>query len=147
MMGQELPKRVRRRAPMFLEPAEAKAFVATLPKPYDLAAETMLLTGMRPADMCGIRVGDIDFPRRRVIVTETVRIVSGRVVMGPTKTDKVRSIPLPASWACRGDRDARCRGRIVMRPSEQRDRFGIARRALTSARLGAPGTRAQPARR
>ena len=52
-------------------------------------------TGPRPAELCGLRVRHVDFLKRSVEVKETLTVVDGRLVEGPTKTYARRSVPLP----------------------------------------------------
>lgn len=99
-----LPKAVKK-PPMFLTPDQVRQLVATVdgaapddasrPWPYSLAVLLLAYTGLRPSEMCGLRVGAVDLLRRRVSVVETLSIVNGRLVEGPTKTKRHRSVPLP----------------------------------------------------
>lgn len=63
----------------------------------------LVLLGLRPAELCGLRVGAVDFGRLTVHVTETLNVVhrygDGRrtVVEGPTKsTSGDRVLPISA---------------------------------------------------
>ncbi|HVM10346.1 MAG TPA: site-specific integrase [Acidimicrobiales bacterium] len=104
-------KKVRRQDMLTMEQIEA--FVEALPLHYQPLGWTLVFTGYRPAEVCGANVGDLDFLRRRIEVTETVQpvpkfgdentpggVVPYQLVTGPTKTEAGdRSIPLPA-WLC-----------------------------------------------
>jgi integrase len=88
--------------------------------PYKPAIWLLVFAGLRPAELCGLRVRDIDFVRHNVSVRATLMPVHGhrgqpwRMVEGPPKTDAGdRTVPIPA-WLCddlsgmlaaRGDRD------------------------------------------
>lgn len=52
--------------------------------------------GLRWGEAIGLRVRDIDFLRRRITVHENAVQVGTKHVVGTTKGDKVRSVPVPA---------------------------------------------------
>ena len=86
--------------------AEMERLVTNIKDPYKPAAWLLVYTGMRPAELCGLRVRSIDFARRLVCVTETLMPVNRydesvyRLVDGPTKTAASdRDIPIP-QWLC-----------------------------------------------
>lgn len=72
-------------------------------EPYKPAIWLMVLGGLRPAELCGLRVGSIDFARHVVHVTETLLPVHKygttahqSAVTGPPKSEAGnRSIPIP----------------------------------------------------
>ena len=71
--------------------------------PYKPAVWLLVLTGMRPSELCGLRVRSVDFARNLISVTETLVPVSAygdqklALVGGPTKTEAGdRTIPIPA---------------------------------------------------
>ena len=73
---------------------------------YKTAMWLLVFTGMRPAELCGLRVEDVDLVRRVVHVRRTWSPVPGfdggprEFVSGPVKSDAgQRSIPLPG-WLC-----------------------------------------------
>src|SRR5262249_850318 len=66
----------------------------------------VVFTGMRPAELCGLRVEDVDLIRRIVHVRQSWSPIPGfdgnarRYVYGPVKSDAgQRSIPVP-NWLC-----------------------------------------------
>jgi integrase len=74
--------------------------------PYKPAVWLLILTGMRPAELYGLRVRSIDFVRNLVSIRETLLPVSAyahqrlELVSGPPKTAAGdRTIPIPA-WLC-----------------------------------------------
>jgi integrase len=76
--------------------------VAAVPGPYKSAVWLIVLTGIRPAELCGMRVGAVDFVRNVVHVHETLQPIHKfgdhpyRLVAGPTTTDAGdRLIPIP----------------------------------------------------
>lgn len=82
---------------------EAHRLVAATRDPYKPLVWILLLCGLRPAEVCGLLVGHIDFTRRTLHALETINFVQGygdvpaSVHRGPTKTAAGdRFIPLPA---------------------------------------------------
>ncbi len=85
-----------------LSMADVHRLVATVADRYKPAVWLMILTGMRPAELCGLRVGAVDFVRHVVHVHETLQPIHAfgdypyQLVTGPTKTDAGdRRIPIP----------------------------------------------------
>jgi integrase len=79
------------------------ALVEQVKDPYKPAVWLLVLTGMRPAELCGLKVRSVDFARHLISVTETLLPVSAygdhhlTLVHGPPKTEAGdRSIPIPA---------------------------------------------------
>jgi integrase len=77
-----------------------------VPERYRPAVWLLVYTGMRPAELCGLRVRDIDFARQVVTVSRTRAPVAGydgrgrEHLHGSTKTEAgQRSIPIPG-WLC-----------------------------------------------
>ena len=85
----------RRQEPRFLTADEVNALVAATRAPYGFLILFAAYTGLRPSELCGLRVDKLDLLRRRVEVSETLVQISGETVIGPTKSDAVRSVPLP----------------------------------------------------
>ncbi len=81
--------------------------IAHVPDRYKSAVWVLVLAGLRPAELCGLRLRDVDFVGHEVSVRTTLMPVHrygdqpyrGRVE-GPPKTDAGdRTIPIPA-WLC-----------------------------------------------
>jgi integrase len=53
-------------------------------------------TGLRWGEATGLRVSDIDIPKRRVNVNVNAVFVKGKIIVGTPKTHKRRSVPFPA---------------------------------------------------
>jgi integrase len=51
--------------------------------------------GLRAGEVLGLRRESVDLVRRVLIVDQAVSDVRGRLVVGPTKTGKARSVPIP----------------------------------------------------
>jgi integrase len=88
--------RVRHQAGQALALDDLLRLVEHTRPPYRAAVLLLVHTGMRPAEMAGLRVGRLDLTRRQVTVAETLTDVGGRLVPGPTKSDRQRVVPLPA---------------------------------------------------
>lgn len=85
-----------------IDMAQAHRLVASTRDPYKPAVWLLLLLGLRPAELCGLRVRSVDFPRRTVTVAETLTPVHSYdrerygLVEGPPKTDaSARTLPIP----------------------------------------------------
>jgi integrase len=102
--GHRLPVRQRKiRQGDVLSMEQAHRLVGAVPGPYKSAVWMLMLTGMRPAELCGLRVSSVDLLRGEVHVTESLLPVHKfgdqpyhRDVTGPTKTEASdRGIPIP----------------------------------------------------
>jgi integrase len=62
---------------------------------YRSALLLLVYTGLRPAELCGLRVGRLNVLKGYVHICETLTEVQGRLIVGPTKTDQERLVPLP----------------------------------------------------
>jgi integrase len=76
--------------------------VAHVKDPYKPAVWLLMLAGLRPAELCGLRVCDVDFVKHVIHVSQTVLPVHSfdsegfRLVTGPPKTSAGdRRIPIP----------------------------------------------------
>jgi len=88
-------------ANMFLTMAEAVAIIDRMPKRHQDAARLMLATGLRPAEMRALTVGDVYLDAQQPVVRVTKAIKQDRVkgsYVGPPKSPRaVRSLGLPPS--------------------------------------------------
>ena len=90
-----------------LDMGQVHQLVAEVRDPYKPAVWLLVLTGLRPAELCGLRVSSVDTVRGLVHVTETLLPVHKfgdepyrSAVEGPPKTAAGdRTIPIPA-WLC-----------------------------------------------
>ena len=126
--------------------------------PFKPAVWLLVLTGIRPAELCGLRVGAVDFARNSLHISETLQPIhrfggeNYRLVTGPPKTDAGdRVIPIPpwlteqlaAVLAERAERDAASVDRsahLFVRPKGgplERDKFrqAVIRPALRATSL------------
>jgi integrase len=83
--------------------AEVHQLVDHTREPYKPAVWMLALLGLRPAELCGLRVGAVDFARGTVHIIETLNVVhryddaKRTLVEGPTKsTAGDRVLPMPA---------------------------------------------------
>jgi integrase len=105
--GHHVPVRRRRiRQGDVLTMTEVHALIDQIRDPYKPAVWLLVLTGMRPAELCGLRVRSVDFVRHLVSIRETLLPVSAyadqrlELVSGPPKTEAGdRTIPIPG-WLC-----------------------------------------------
>jgi integrase len=51
--------------------------------------------GLRQGEVFGLRVEDVDFQRRRVLVRQQLKLVRGRPIFAPPKGRREREVPLP----------------------------------------------------
>jgi integrase len=92
--GHSIPVR-RRRAPILTMEQVHQLADAADPR-YTPAIWLLVLAGLRPSELCGLRVCDIDWPRRTLTVNETQMWVKGEhVVKGPKTESGIRTIPIP----------------------------------------------------
>jgi integrase len=92
--GHSIPVR-RRRAPVLTMEQVHQLVDAADPR-YVPAIWLLVLAGLRPSELCGLRVCDIDWPRRTLTVNETQLWVKGEmVVKGPKTESGLRTIPIP----------------------------------------------------
>lgn len=93
-------RRLRDRDVLTME--EVHRLIACVPEPYQPAVWLLVLTGIRPAELCGLRVSDVNLTRGLVHVSQNLQPIHGyggeryRLVAGPPKTDAGdRVIPIP----------------------------------------------------
>jgi integrase len=94
--GARLP-RLQRHEAAFLEPTLVEAIAAEMRPPYDLLVRILGQLGPRFGEAAALRRRSVDLLRRRLVISESLAEVGGRLVFGPTKTHAVRRVPLTAS--------------------------------------------------
>lgn len=62
---------------------------------HRLLVLTLAYTGLRWGEACALDIGDLDLMRGRVTVRRSVSTVAGRQHVGPTKTHRERTVPIP----------------------------------------------------
>lgn len=83
--------------PVFLSAAEVERLARATRAPYDLLIRVAAATGLRPSELCGLRVGRLNLVQGTIEVAETLTVVGGHVQVGPTKSYARRTVGLPRS--------------------------------------------------
>jgi integrase len=96
--GVSLP-RVRQTERRYLTHQQVAELAESCGEPYRLVVLFLAYTGLRWGEMAALRVGRVDFLRRRVLVAESVTPVRGVMTFGPTKGHERREVSLPRSWS------------------------------------------------
>lgn len=78
----------------WLQPDEVDKLIVCSPDDARIMVRFLATTGLRIGEALGLRVGSID-PRRQQVTVTRQRLQDGSV--GPTKTRRSRSVPLPSS--------------------------------------------------
>lgn len=89
-----LPKRDQRK----VEPwprQQVQAVIDGLPQRYRAIAVVAAGCGLRQGEVFGLRVRDVDFLRRRLLIEQQVKLLHGRVTIDKPKGGKTRTVPLP----------------------------------------------------
>jgi integrase len=125
--GHSMPTR-RQRTPV-LTMEQVDRLVSHTDERYRTAVWLLALAGLRPSELCGLRVMDIDWDSHTVSVNEVQMWVKGElVVKGPKTVSGLRTIPLP-EWLIDELRDhLDKRAAAVGRPMEPTDRAYVSPR-------------------
>jgi integrase len=94
--GIRLPRSVQAE-PVFLSAEQVEALARATRPPYDLLVRVAAATGLRPSELCGLRVGRLNLVQGTLEVAETLTVVNGRVEVGPPKSYARRTVGLPRS--------------------------------------------------
>lgn len=78
---------------------QVAAVVAAHPERYQAVPLVAAGCGLRQGEVFGLRVEDVDFLRRKVLVRQQVKLVKSRPVIAPPKGGKTREVPLPDAVA------------------------------------------------
>ncbi len=82
----------------FFTPDEARRILAVTPEPYATAFEIAALTAMRPGELFGLKVRDLDFERRVIFIRRSARYSK---LQAPKTAASVRVVPIPERLAAR----------------------------------------------
>lgn len=96
-------------------------------------------TGLRWGEMAALRVGSVDFDRRRVAVDESVVELEGVMTWGTPKNHERRSVPFPDFLV--GPLAARCAGRSLDAPLFTSANGGLIRNGNFRHRVFEPAVR------
>lgn len=89
------PPKVPQRRIVPWSPERVDALVAAHPPRYRAIPVVAAGCGLRQGEVFGLRVEDVDFLRRRLLVRRQVRLVRGRRVFALPKGGREREVPLP----------------------------------------------------
>ena len=95
--GVKLPRAVRA-DPRFLTPDEVARLVEGA-QPHGLSVTVLALCGLRFGELAALRVRGVNLLRRRLVVSQSVTEVGGRLVWSLPKTNRTRTVPFPPSLA------------------------------------------------
>jgi integrase len=95
-VGVKLP-RLEHREALYFEPGGVDSIAETVGAPYDTLVTVMGVCGLRWGEAVALRGRHVDGLRRRLVVEESVAEVSGRFVLGSTKSHARRRVPVPAT--------------------------------------------------
>lgn len=87
----------RQSEPLFFTPEQVARLAEHTEPPFDVFVLLDAYTGLRPSEVCGLRVRRLDLMRGRVEVAEVINDVNGKAIPGPTKTYAKRRVPIPPS--------------------------------------------------
>jgi integrase len=94
--GVRLPRAVQAE-PIFLSAAQVELLAQATRPPYNLLVRFAAATGLRPSELCGLRVGRLNLVKGTVEVAEALTVIAGRTEVGPTKSYARRTVGLPRS--------------------------------------------------
>jgi integrase len=92
--GVDLP-RIKKRRRRYLTAHEVEALADAAGPDGRLPVLVLAYSGLRWCELAALRVGSVDFLRRRFNVAEAVTEVGGRLVWGTPKSHEARSVPIP----------------------------------------------------
>jgi len=95
-VGVKLPKLVRRDM-LFLTPTEIERLASCIVEPYGVMIYFAAYSGLRFGEVTALRVGRLDLLGAKVRVVEAYSEVSGKLYLGPPKSGRERTVPLPRS--------------------------------------------------
>jgi integrase len=98
-VGVELPRDRRREEMCFLEPEQVNALANAIDDRYRALIYTAAYGGLRAGELGALTVRRLDLLARTLHVAESAGEVRSRLVVGPTKTGRVRTISLPSFLA------------------------------------------------
>ncbi|GAA1742542.1 tyrosine-type recombinase/integrase [Microbacterium paludicola] len=95
--GVELPKNERSEgfAPVFLTATQIERLATALPQPYDTLIRFAAFTGLRAAEIAGLRVRDVNFAAGHIEVRQTRKRIHGEWTSGTPKSRRsTREVPV-----------------------------------------------------
>ena len=92
--GVKLP-RVRPYEALFLSPPDVECLAAAVPAQYRSLIHVLAYGGLRWGEASALRRKRIDLDGARLVVSESVTKVNGRLIWGETKAKRIRSVTIP----------------------------------------------------
>lgn len=93
-VGVDLP-RIRKKRRRYLSASQVEGLANAAGPNGRLVVLILAYCGLRWCELAALRVGSVDFLRRRVAVSEAMTEVHGRLVWGTPKSHEARSVPIP----------------------------------------------------
>ncbi|WP_375474813.1 tyrosine-type recombinase/integrase [uncultured Jatrophihabitans sp.] len=93
-LGTDLP-RIQKRRRRYLAAHEVESLAAAAGPDGRLVILVLAYCGLRWCELAALRVGSIDFLRRRLFISESMTEVHGRLVWGTPKSYEARSVRIP----------------------------------------------------
>lgn len=90
----DLP-RIKKHRRRYLTAGEVETLAEAADPKGRLAVLVLAYCGLRWCELAALRVDSIDFLRRRLVVTEAMTEIHGRLVWGTPKSHEARSVPIP----------------------------------------------------
>jgi integrase len=94
--GLRLP-RPARVEPIYLTAEEVERLAQAAKPPFNVLVRLAAASGLRPSELCGLRIGRLDLDKSTVEVAEALTVVKGRTEVGPTKNSLRRTVGIPRS--------------------------------------------------
>lgn len=95
-VGVKLPRSPRSET-VFLTADEVAVLAKAMPPRYRALVMVAAYTGLRAGELGALRVRNLDLLRGRITVQASLSDVGGKLHFGPTKTYRIRTVPLPRS--------------------------------------------------
>lgn len=143
-IGVRLPEERQREEMHFLSPDQV-AILGDAVDPRFQALVYAAYTGMRAGELAALRVDRLNLLGGTVDVLESMMEVGGKLIVGPTKTGRPRTLTLPASWPrCSVSTSAATRHTMVSSspsPKAARSGSGTSTADTSSRRSSGPASR------
>lgn len=82
---------------MFLLAEQVETLARSARPPYGVLIRFATATGLRPSELCGLRIGRLNLLDGSVEVSEVLTLVKGRTEVGPIKNGVRRTVRVPRS--------------------------------------------------
>jgi integrase len=89
--------RAQAKEPVFLSAEQVETLARSARPPYGVLIRFAAATGLRPSELCGLRVGRLNLLDGSVEVSEALTLVKGRTEVGPIKNGVRRTVRVPPS--------------------------------------------------